>query len=172
MFLRPALNPVPNECTGFLQRNSAVARGWCCTYLRCGRSTQRGGGCRYCRVLDHVARRPPAGFPQNRLSLDRGLVKNVWVVVAVGIRNRLVTVKLLKIVNGVPTVGVEEILLPIITFVSDLLESSQDTRWYESNFFWAYATTFNSCQGLTLDRLGIELTRSAFSHGQLYTAMS
>ena len=36
----------------------------------------------------------------------------------------------------------------------------------------AYATTFNSCQGLTLDRVGVDLTRPVFSHGQLYTALS
>jgi len=36
----------------------------------------------------------------------------------------------------------------------------------------AYATTFNSCQGLTLDRIGADLTRPVFSYGQLYTALS
>ena len=36
----------------------------------------------------------------------------------------------------------------------------------------AYATTFNSCQGLTLDRVGVDLTVPVFSHGQLYTALS
>ena len=28
----------------------------------------------------------------------------------------------------------------------------------------AYATTFNSCQGLTLDRMGADLTKPVFSH--------
>ena len=36
----------------------------------------------------------------------------------------------------------------------------------------AYATTFNSCQGLTLDRVALDLTRPVFSHGQLYTALT
>jgi len=36
----------------------------------------------------------------------------------------------------------------------------------------AYATTFNSCQGLTLDRIVIDLRTSVFAHGQLYTALS
>ncbi|KAI6028202.1 hypothetical protein EDC04DRAFT_2716298 [Pisolithus marmoratus] len=35
-----------------------------------------------------------------------------------------------------------------------------------------YATTFNSCQGLTLDCVGVDLTKPVFSHGQLYTAFS
>ena len=34
-----------------------------------------------------------------------------------------------------------------------------------------YATTFNSCQGLTLDIVGVDLTQPVFSHGQLYTAL-
>ena len=36
----------------------------------------------------------------------------------------------------------------------------------------AYATTFNSCQGLTLDKIGVDLSKPVFSHGQLYTALS
>lgn len=36
----------------------------------------------------------------------------------------------------------------------------------------AYSTTFNGCQGLTLDRIGVDLTQPVFSHGQLYTALS
>ena len=36
----------------------------------------------------------------------------------------------------------------------------------------AYATTFNSCQGLTLDRAVIDLRYPVFAHGQLYTALS
>ncbi len=34
------------------------------------------------------------------------------------------------------------------------------------------ATTFNSCQELTLSQVGIDLTNPVFSHGQLYTALS
>lgn len=36
----------------------------------------------------------------------------------------------------------------------------------------AYATTFNSCQGLTLDRVVVDLRTPVFAHGQLYTALS
>jgi len=36
----------------------------------------------------------------------------------------------------------------------------------------AYASTFHSCQGLTLDYVGIDLTTPVFTHGQLYTALS
>jgi len=36
----------------------------------------------------------------------------------------------------------------------------------------AYASMFHSCQGLTLDYVGIDLTTPMFTHGQLYTALS
>lgn len=35
-----------------------------------------------------------------------------------------------------------------------------------------YATTFNGCQGLTVQKLGLDLRRAVFSHGQLYSAMT
>jgi hypothetical protein len=36
----------------------------------------------------------------------------------------------------------------------------------------AYAITFNSCQGLTLDKVVLDLTIPVFAHGQLYTSLS
>jgi len=36
----------------------------------------------------------------------------------------------------------------------------------------AYATTCNSCQGLTLDPAVLDLRVSPFTHGQLYTSIS
>jgi ATP-dependent exoDNAse (exonuclease V) alpha subunit len=36
----------------------------------------------------------------------------------------------------------------------------------------AYATTFNSSQGLTLDRTVVDLQQGVFAHGQLYTALN
>jgi hypothetical protein len=35
-----------------------------------------------------------------------------------------------------------------------------------------YATTFNGCQGLTVLKLGLDLRREVFSHGQLYSAIT
>ncbi|KAJ6596692.1 hypothetical protein B0H10DRAFT_1800093 [Mycena sp. CBHHK59/15] len=35
-----------------------------------------------------------------------------------------------------------------------------------------YATSFNGCQGLTVQKLGLDLCRPVFSHGQLYSAMT
>lgn len=36
----------------------------------------------------------------------------------------------------------------------------------------AYACTFNSCQGLTLDRCVVDLRTPVFAHGQLYTSLT
>ncbi|KAF8235284.1 hypothetical protein L208DRAFT_1257646, partial [Tricholoma matsutake] len=36
----------------------------------------------------------------------------------------------------------------------------------------AYATTFNGCSGLTLNKSIIDLQTEVFAHGQLYTALS
>lgn len=135
-------------------------------------------------ALDYVARHPPPGFPHNKLivktggvyrlmrnmSIDRGLVKNVRVVV-VGVGNRIITVRLLKGVGGVSAVDSDDILLPRISFVADLTSGHTLLR-KQFPLAPAYATTFNSCQGLTLDSVGVDLTRPVFSHGQLYTALS
>ena len=36
----------------------------------------------------------------------------------------------------------------------------------------AYGTTFNCCQGLTLDKVSVDLMSPVFSHGQLYAVLS
>ncbi|EJU03921.1 hypothetical protein DACRYDRAFT_49685, partial [Dacryopinax primogenitus] len=35
-----------------------------------------------------------------------------------------------------------------------------------------YATTFHSCQGLTLDRTVLDCCSDVFAHGRLYTALT
>lgn len=69
--------------------------------------------------------------------------------------------------------GVEDklILLPRISFTHSL-RSGHTLLRRQFPLAPAYATTFNSCQGLTLDRVGVDLTVPMFSHGQLYTALS
>ena len=61
--------------------------------------------------------------------------------------------------------------LPQITFEGQL-HSSHTLQCLQFPIAPAYATTFNSCQGLTLMQVGIDLTHPVFSHGQLYTALS
>jgi hypothetical protein len=62
------------------------------------------------------------------------------------------------------------------THSQNIIPSSVATRSYIAtlpvSLAPAYATTFNSCQGLTLEIVEVDLTRPVFSHGQLYTAPS
>src|ERR1700683_4191321 len=65
----------------------------------------------------------------------------------------------------------EDILIPRISFLHQL-PSGHTLLHRQFPLAPAYATTFDSCQGLTLDVVGVDLTRPVFSHGQLYTALS
>jgi ATP-dependent DNA helicase PIF1 len=135
-------------------------------------------------ALDYAARQTPPGLPSHTLtvkvngvyrllrnfSLDRGLVKNVRVVV-VDVGTRIVTVRLLR-PGDLTNSGIgEDILIPRISFLHQL-PSGHTLLRRQFPLAPAYATTFNSCQGLTLDIVGVDLTRPVFSHGQLYTALS
>jgi hypothetical protein len=136
-------------------------------------------------ILDYAAKHTPPGLPPHSLtikvnavfrllrnfSVDRGLVKNVRVVVTHA-GNRLITVRLLRgIAGAVSRIDDEDILIPRINFPTTLPSGHTLSR-RQFPLAPAYATTFNSCQGLTLDILGVDLTRPVFSHGQLYTALS
>ena len=131
-------------------------------------------------LLDYLSLHPPPSLPPPTLTLktgamcrmlrnfsvDRGLVKNARVVVTHLGAHLIAVQKLLE--DGLTT---DDILLPRITFTATL-PSGHTLLRKQFPLAVAYATTFNSCQGLTLDRLGADLTRPVFSHGQLYTALS
>jgi hypothetical protein len=134
-------------------------------------------------ILDYVRHHPPPGIPNHttiiktnavyrllrNFSVDRGLVKNARVcVVDVGLR--LITVRLLaQRDNRFATA--EVILIPRITFTARV-PSGHTLLRQQFPLAPAYGVTFNSCQGLTLDVAGFDLTTPVFSHGQLYTALS
>lgn len=104
------------------------------------------------------------------LSLEDGLVKNARVVIR----------KLLENVIEVELVGVEAVEmgkkkiyhLPRIMFEFQPRFCSWVMQRKQFPLRLAYATTFNSCQGLTLDRAVIDLRVPPFAHGQLYTSIS
>ncbi|EJD34519.1 helicase [Auricularia subglabra TFB-10046 SS5] len=135
--------------------------------------------------LDYAARAPLPGLPGHSVtiktnavfrllrnfSISRGLVKNVRVVI-VDVGVRLITVRVLRdTVAGVAIDG-EDILIPRITFETFLPETRRTLQRRQFPLAPAYTTTFNSCQGLTLDVVAMDLCRPVFSHGQLYTAVS
>ncbi|KAH9940494.1 uncharacterized protein BXZ73DRAFT_88722 [Epithele typhae] len=104
---------------------------------------------------------------------DRGLVKNARVVI-VRLGKKIITVRILRGVGGTADIGsrgAEDVPISRIPFTTKL-ESGHTLVRRQFPLAPAYATTFNSCQGLTLDVVGVDLTRPVFSHGQLYTALS
>jgi PIF1-like helicase len=131
-------------------------------------------------VLDYVAQRPPPGMPPHtlhvktnaifrllrNLSIDQGLVKNTRVIV-IGMGNHLIKIQRLRSNH----LDDDICLLPQITFTLQLPSGYTLTRT-QFPLAPSYATTFNSCQGMTLNTVGIDLTHPVFSHGQLYTALS
>ena len=134
-------------------------------------------------VLDYVRCRRPNGVPDYSLtvkvggvyrllrnfSIDQGLVKNIRVMV-VGTGSKLVTIRLLQ-GTQTPGTNTSDILLPRITF-KERLQSGHTLCRRQFPLAPAYASTFHSCQGLTLDCVGVDLTQDVFTHGQLYTALS
>jgi hypothetical protein len=132
-------------------------------------------------VLDYVSIHCPPGIPPHLLcvkpnavyrllcnfSIDRGLVKNTWVV-PIQLRTRLITICIVRGNTDIEIPQYEDFLIPRITF-EVALPSGHTLSRRQFPLAPAYATTFNSCQGIILDRIGIDLTRPVFSHGQLYT---
>ena len=133
-------------------------------------------------ILDYVAQ-TPTGLPHYNLviktnsvfrllhnfSVEQQLVKNVRVVVT-DVGTRLISVRLIR-QGRVNSRRSEDILIPRISF-SHQLPSGHTLFCKQFPLAPAYAATFNSCQGLTLDRVALDLTRPVFSHGQLYTALT
>jgi len=135
-------------------------------------------------VLDYIQYRHPNGMPDYSLtakvggvyrllrnfSINMGLVKNARVVVT-GTGSKLIAIRVLQDTQTSRTNPTADILLPHITF-KERLRSGHMLCRRQFPLAPAYASTFHSCQGLTLDCVGIDLTQDMFTHGQLYTALS
>jgi hypothetical protein len=135
-------------------------------------------------TLDYVARHTPPGLPPHRLliktngifrllrnfSVEHQLVKNVRVLVT-DVGQRVVTVKVLRDRPQSEQASEEEFIIPRINFTHEL-HSGHTLLRRQFPLAAAYCTTFHSCQGLTYSKIGIDLTRPVFTHGQLYTALS
>ena len=103
------------------------------------------------------------------LSLKKGLVKNKRVVV-VATCARYIEVRLLD--SGGTSRSSNTYLIPRIFFDFCPPFVSYTIRRKQFPLHLAYATTFNSCQGLTFDKVVIDSQCDVFAHGQLYTALS
>jgi hypothetical protein len=102
------------------------------------------------------------------LSVEKGLVKNSRVIVR-RLLPMMVEVELLD-----SSLHREETIfcLPRINFDFQPSFAPWSVERRQIPLRPAYATTFNSCQGLTLDRIVIDLRTKVFAHGQLYTSLS
>lgn len=108
------------------------------------------------------------------LSIEDGLVKNARVQV-VSLRQHIVEVRLLRqggIRPQTADADMPTFLLPRISFEFEPRGTNWTLQRRQFPLRLAYATTFNSCQGLTLDRVVLDLTKPVFAHGQLYTSLS
>ncbi|CAG8811436.1 11804_t:CDS:2, partial [Racocetra persica] len=103
------------------------------------------------------------------ISIEKGLVKNSRVMIT-KLGRRLIEVTLLN--NNQPNHTLETCLLPRINFYFQPDHCSWTVYRKQFPLRLAYSTTFNSSQGLTLDRIIIDLRTHVFAHGQLYTAIS
>lgn len=135
-------------------------------------------------ALDYASRQTPPGLPPfclnvktnavfrilRNFSIDRHLVKNVKVLVT-GVGNHIITVKVLRDRPSLSDLIEEDVILPRISFLHTL-HSGHTLLRRQFPLAPAYSTTFHSCEGLTYDKIGIDLTRPVFTHGQLYTALS
>jgi len=111
------------------------------------------------------------------LSIEDGLVKNARVQV-VSLHPNVIQVRLLRQAGmrpqlpGTRQADMPTFFLPRISFEFEPRNSNWTVQRRQFPLRLAYATTFNSCQGLTLDRVVLDLTKPVFAHGQLYTSLS
>lgn len=105
------------------------------------------------------------------LCVEKGLVKNVRIQV-VNLLSNVVEVQLLQQLHPMSEPADSTFYLPRITFEFKPQRANWTVQRRQFPLRLAYATTFNSCQGLTLDRVVLDLTMPVFAHGQLYTSLS
>jgi hypothetical protein len=103
------------------------------------------------------------------LCIEKGLVKNVRVRI-LELQCYIIQVELLS--GQSSSNNDQSFCLPQINFEFQPRQSSWTVQHWQFLLQLAYATTFNSCQGLTLDRVVLDLTSPVFAHGQLYTSLS
>ena len=102
--------------------------------------------------------------------MEKGLVKNVRVQI-LELHRHIVRVELLRSISS-STAADQSFYLPRISFDFHPRYTNWTVQRRQFPLRLAYATTFNSCQGLTLDEVVLDLTNPVFAHGQLYTSLS
>ena len=106
------------------------------------------------------------------LSIENGLVKNARIIVW-QLHQYSVMVRLLPFQTSVlPSDNGQTFPFSRINFEFNPQHSSWTILRRQLPLRLAYATTFNSCHGLTLDRAVLDSRSPVFAHGQLFTALT
>jgi hypothetical protein len=106
------------------------------------------------------------------LSLESGLVKNAKVIIQ-ELNRYSIKVGILPLrPTSISSADIQSYPLSRINFEFNPQRSSWTVLRRQFPLRLAYATTFNSCQGMTLDKTVIDLQQHVFAHGQLYTALT
>jgi len=121
----------------------------------------------------------PNGFPLHELRLKKYAI--VMLIRNLNIENGLCNGTRMLVEEMRPNLIVCRLLtgdragqmvyIPRITLCCDG-EYPSDLHRHQFPLVLAFAMTVNKAQGQTLERLGIDLTKDVFSHGQLYVALS
>ena len=102
------------------------------------------------------------------LDINAGLVKNRRIIIH-DIHHSFITIRL---IGSNSANDRNTFCIPRINFSFQPARCPWTVNRHQFPLRLAYATTFNSCQGLTLDRVVLDLRSNAFAYGQLYTAVS
>ena len=102
------------------------------------------------------------------MSVEKGLVKNARVIIE-RLHWRHIEVHIIN--NWTGELG-DIHCIPQIWFEFTPLRASWTVHHLQFPLQLTYASTFNGCQGLTLDKTVLDLWTEVFAHGQLYTALS
>ena len=107
---------------------------------------------------------------QRKISTEKGLVKDAQVIIR-ELNRYSIKVGVLSRPQAVNQ-DIQEFPLSRINFEFNPNRSSWTVVRRQFPLRLAYATTFNSSEGLTLDRAVLDLRQGVFAHGQLYTGLS
>ena len=102
------------------------------------------------------------------MSVQKGLVKNTRVIIE-RLHQRYIEVCIIN--NRTGELG-DIHCIRQIRFKFTPLCASWTVHHLQFPLRLTYASTFNGCQGLTLDKTVLDLRTEVFAHGQLYTALS
>ena len=130
--------------------------------------------------MDYLSLQQENGVPAHELNLKQGCVCTIMRNLDINegsVKNRRVVVeKLLERVVEVRLIDTSShrrtFCIPRITFEFQPKNCPWTIQRRQFPLRLAYATTFNSCQGLTLDKVVLDLRTSVFTHCQLYCSVS